>query len=296
MGSIQWAIMKMKGRQNMRTKREMEKKYADFLLNTARSMIQHPYYPDNFIKKARVHLGCIGGLTPFLEPEQDGLERKNLVVAVLGDSITAGHFETIKTLVANARLDTYEDLLEYFFIDIDAVYHEQLKRMLWEEYPVTPISFLNMGVAGDTIEGMEARLTRDVIRYQPDLVILNGSMNFSKNHGNTSDYRRHFRSVVERIMSETDADLILVTPNMAVKEEKDLLLEERVEVIREMAREKKLALADAYKVWEELFKEFPDVDIADCMANHLNHPTRLGHTVFAITIMNLLKDRFRREK
>lgn len=275
----------------MKTKIEMEEKYGKFLLDTARSMTEHPFYPENFIRKAKTHLGSVQGMTPFLAPEENGLERKNLIVAALGDSITAGHFETLKVFAADGKLDTYEDFLEYFFIDIDAVYHEQLRRMLWEEYPVTPISFLNMGIAGDTIEGMEARLTRDVIRYQPDLVILNGSMNFSKNHGDTNDYKRHFRKVVERIMDETEADLILVTPNMAVREEKDLLLEERSEAIREMAEKKHLPLADAYRVWEELFYQFPDLDVKDCMANRLNHPTRLGHTVFAVTIMNLLKAR-----
>lgn len=280
----------------MRTQIELDKTYGARLLELARSLPRPVCYPERFVQKARTHLGCINGLTPFLPPEEDGLERKNLVVAVLGDSITAGHFEALKPLTAGSRLDRYEDLLDYYFIDMDAVYHEQLRRMLWEEYPLTPISFLNMGIAGDTIEGMEARLTRDVIRYTPDLVILNGSMNFFRNHGDTGDYERHLRTVAERILSETEAELILVTPNMAVREEKDLLLGERAGVIRTLAEEEQLPLADAYRVWELLLDEFPELDIADCMANRLNHPTRLSHTVFAITIMNLLRDRVRRER
>lgn len=279
----------------MRTQIELDETYGARLLELARSLPRPVCYPERFVQKARTHLGCINGLTPFLSPEEDGLERKNLMVAVLGDSITAGHFEALKTLTAGSRLDSYEDLLDYYFIDIDSVYHEQLRRMLWEEYPLTPISFLNMGIAGDTIEGMEARLMRDVIRYAPDLVILNGSMNFSRNHGDTGDYESHLRTVAKRILSETEAELILVTPNMAVREEKDLLLGERAEVIRALAKEKQILLADAYRVWE-LLDEFPKLDIADCMANRLNHPTRLGHTVFAVTIMNLLRDRVRRER
>ena len=51
-----------------------------------------------------------------------------------------------------------------------------------------PITFVNSGIAGDNIYGkMKYRLNRDVIRYQPDLVIINATLNWSKNRGSLEE-------------------------------------------------------------------------------------------------------------
>ena len=276
----------------MKTGIEISEKYRDCLLKYAREIGRdEKCRPEHFREKLKTHLGCSQLLTPFLEPENDGMEKRNLIIAVLGDSITAGHFEQLKDFSPEASVENYDDLLNYFFIDIENVYHEQLRKMLWEEYPLTPVSVVNAGIAGDTIEGMEKRVYRDVVRLDPDLIILNGSMNFSSNHGTTENYKKHFCNVLDILQENTNADLILVTPNMAVPPENDKCLQERVQVIRGEARSREIPLADAYRVWELFVKEFPEVKIADLMANHTNHPTAAGHTVYAQTIMNLLKDK-----
>lgn len=271
----------------MNTQIEMPDKYREFLLQKAAEVTPGPYYPEHFLKKLKTHLGCIPMLTPFLN--QDKNDRRNLIVAVVGDSITAGHFEQKRPFGQSAGISDYRELLEYFFIDIDAVYHEQLRKMLWKEYPLTPVSMVNFGAAGDTIEGVEERLEREVLSIKPDLVILNASMNFSIHHGSAKDYERHFRHVVEMIQQETE--LILVTPNMAEKTETDAALAERVEVIRKLSEEKKIPLADAYRIWKELFAAYPEAKIEELMANKTNHPTRAGHRVYAILLMKLLEDR-----
>ena len=276
----------------MKTAIEINKIYSDFLIDHAKKgLMEHNYYPERFLNKVKIHLGCVQLLTPFIHPEKEGTLSRNLIVVVIGDSITAGHFEQLKPFNGDVEIRSYEDMLKYFFIDIDAVYHEQLRRMLWKEYPLTPISIINAGIAGDTIEGIEKRIKRDVVQLQPDLVILNGSMNFSRNHGDTSAYEIYFNRVVERIQEETEADLILVTPNMAVELEQDRLLQERVEVIRRTGLNKKIPLADTYLIWEQLLNNYPEVKIEELMSNGTNHPTKVGHTVYAHTIMNLLKNR-----
>lgn len=65
---------------------------------------------------------------------------------------------------------------------------EQFRNLLIDKYEQTSVSAVNSGIAGDSMYGMKARLYRDVIRYQPDLVILNGSLNWGEEHGSTEDY------------------------------------------------------------------------------------------------------------
>lgn len=275
----------------MKTKKEISKEYGEYLLKCAAEDDDNKLiYPMHFIQNMKTHLGCISLLTPFLSKE-DGLERRNSVIVVLGDSITAGHFEELQKFTEDTVISSYQDALKYFFIDSEAVYHEQLRKMLNEEYPLSPVSVLNAGIAGDTIEGMKKRVQRDVISHDPDLVILNGAMNFSKNHGDTLKYREHLEEIVELIRKNTRADIILVTPNMALPTEKDNTLSERVEIIRAIAAEEKIPLADVYEIWEKFMMKYQDVKISDLMANEKNHPTKLGHTVYALKIMNLLKDR-----
>ena len=226
--------------------------------------------------------------------DEEGLERRNPVISVLGDSITAGHFEwTISKAEVRRFLDgqlkeSETQILEV--VDLRQVYHEQFRMLLADYYGNTSVSVINAGVAGDNLIGMEKRLKRDVLNFDPDLIIWNGSMNWNEKMGSTEDYGKLLETTIEEIRDVTDAEIILMTPNLSVplKTPEALRLRERVECIRKMAEKYGLCLADVYQFWEE-FCGMYHPDVREMLANGINHPTAAGHTVYAECLMQLVR-------
>ena len=91
------------------------------------------------------------------------MENARWLIAFLGDSVTHGCFET-----APGGGATY---------DFEAVYHNRLRLMLSEKEPTRPVSVVNAGVNGDSAAGGLARLDRDVLRFRPDLCVVNFGLN-----------------------------------------------------------------------------------------------------------------------
>ena len=149
------------------------------------------------------------------------------------------------------------------------------------------ISAINAGIAGDTILGMEARLTRDVISHDPDLTIINGSLNWGPELGENRLFYESLRRIVRRVKRETGSDIVLMTPNMQCLDNAPFppgdSLEERVRMIRQVAAEEDACLADVYKVWEGFVSAGHPA--AALLANGVNHPTPAGHQVMAEVLM-----------
>ncbi|MDR1531310.1 MAG: GDSL-type esterase/lipase family protein [Clostridiales bacterium] len=278
----------------MNTQFAAKKEYADALLEIARNTEPLlPAKPLNFIKVMEENRGSIDILQyPYSFPK-DGLDRKNPLAVVLGDSVTAGHFEFAGDPgKIFARLQAGQlgknDVIS--IMDARQGYVDQFRAMLIGKYGQTCVSVINSGLAGDVILSMEKRLDRDVIRYQPDLVIVNASLNWPKQCRGTETYKESLLRTVQRLKTETDADIILMTPNMVMPSPPDMdnplsALADRVNVIREAAEKENLCLADTYRVWERYAqKGFP---VSELLANGVNHPCAEGHTACAITLMKL---------
>lgn len=247
--------------------------------------------PKHFIRVMRENRGNVNFLSPF-GPGKDGMERKNPLVAALGDSVTAGHFEfngqpeeLFKK--ADAGLLGPEDAIE--ITDARECYLEKFRSHLIDHFEQTSVSVVNSGIAGDNVYGMQKRLYRDVIRYQPDLVIINASLNWSAECGDTKTYQRVLSEIVETIRQETKADIVLMTPNMEIPgpfTNPASSLDERVSVIRNMAEEKQVCLADTYKVWE--LYQSAGYPVKALLANGMNHPSKECHELFARVLMQLI--------
>ncbi|WP_239616546.1 SGNH/GDSL hydrolase family protein [Cohnella mopanensis] len=247
----------------------------------------------------QTNTGFVSPLNPY-GLDEDGLERKNPLVVALGDSVTAGHFEftiPIEELMAGFKNNPFDpsnpvkpDLTHIEIVDARESYIEYFRLKLIEKFEKTSLSIINSGIAGDTIFGMRARLKRDVIRYQPDLVLINGSLNWNNAFGNKGKYKDELRSVIKEVKNDTLADIILLTPNMMCDNPlaggQITILPELVDAIRELATEEDSCLADTYAIWEEyVHKGFP---LSAVLANGINHPSVIGHEVYAISLMKLI--------
>lgn len=248
--------------------------------------------PERFIQVMRENRGLINAFNSY-GPSGDGLERKNPVIVALGDSVTAGHFEFTgdpEEFFARADRGELKENEAIEITDARECYLEKFRYMLIDKYEQTSVSVINAGIAGDTMYGMKNRVYRDVIRYQPDLVIINGSLNWNEECGNTEAYKRVLTEVVKLIKKETKADIIMMTPNMAIQMEftsnSQSSLDERVEVIRELEKTEGVCLADTYKIWKTYEAEGYPIEVL--LANGFNHPSVTGHEIFARVLMQLM--------
>lgn len=276
----------------MRTSFRIEAPYGEEFLEIARGMPCHsPSRPTRFMHKMERNQGSIGMITGF-GLDKDGLERKNPLIVALGDSVTAGHFENLVPLDDPKAMELSGQRPRAVEItDSREGYLEQFRNMLIDKYELTSVSAINAGIAGDHLISMAARAQRDVIRYQPDLVLINGVLNWSPALGSTQEYKACLTKLVERIQGETEADIILLTCNgdlphpLFGQPPEGQRTCDRVRAVREVAAQRQVCLADCYAVWEKARER--GIPWEKLLANGVNHPSLEGHTVYAIVLMKL---------
>ena len=297
----------------MKTTYRIKQPYCDLFLQCARETpCQSPARPERFLRKMAMNQGILGVLSGFGLDSQ-GLERKNPVIVALGDSVTAGHFERLPSQgdpaqvmeATSRRMELTERLgaqgVEEAFAkgelpalppveiaDARESYLEKFRELLLDQFELTSVSTINAGIAGDHLLSMIARADRDVVRYQPDLVLINGVLNWGLNLGTTAQYKEHLRGLVRKLRQETEADIVLVTPNGDLPNPPPPQGEgtpDRVEAVRQVAWEEGVCLADTYAVWERA-REL-GCPWEELLCNGVNHPSVEGHLVYAITLMKL---------
>lgn len=303
---------KTKGRkQTMRTTFRTKQPYADIFVECARNApCINVIRPLRFMKLMETNQGSIGVLNG-MGPDEEGLERKNPVIVAIGDSVTAGHFESLlptdpveagkrmayfMELATKGDMEALKELPPNEITDARESYLEKFRFKLIDKYEKTSVSTINAGIAGDNLIQMSKRLYRDVIRYQPDLVLINGSLNWDENMmGSVSEYKAILRDMVRRIKKETQADIILLTPNgdlpnslFGNSDAPEPTTIKRVQAIRELADEEKVCLADVYAVWEKA--RDAGCPWKELLANGVNHPGVEGHEVYALTLMKLFEE------
>lgn len=271
----------------MSTKVEMpEEKKKRFLKIAKEVPCTNGIKPERFIRSLKTNTGLTDSLTKS-GLDENGLELRNPLIVAFGDSVTGGHFESLYPIDELLRLiEEGKPLVEPVGIrDLNKVYHEQFKMMLAEKFEATSVSVINSGIAGDTIMGMEKRVYRDVIQHDPDLVLINGTLNWNPELGNLGDFRTALENILHAIKKDTDADIILLTPNAISGLLPDDLLENRVDIVRDVAEKEQVSLVDTYKLWTEFTTDKDE--LKQCLSNEVNHPTAAGHTVFALALMQL---------
>jgi lysophospholipase L1-like esterase len=209
-------------------------------------------------------------------------EHGPITIVALGDSVTHGS-------VAAGE------------INYETVYWNRLRQKLNAVRATIPVNVINAGIGGTTAARSVARLDRQVLCHNPDLVIVCFGLNDI--NGTREQYLDSLRTIFTRCR-ESGAEVIFMTPNMlntrvdertearfaayAVKTAEmqnggrmDLYMESACTLAREMD----VTVCDCYAKWKELSRT---QDITDLLANYINHPTREMHELFAQSLFEII--------
>ena len=188
----------------------------------------------------------------------------------------------------------------------DEVYHARLKWMLESWYPQCTFSVINAGVSGQSATGALALLERDVIRHQPDLVLISFGLNDAWGGlEKVGAFADALTQSVTRIQNETKSEVILLTPSFMNKADNPRVhlvhrhlisgmaeiqnsgtLAAYAEAVRQVAQQLAVPCADVYRAWEALAEQGVDTDAM--LANGLNHPTAEAHEIAAEALIRIV--------
>lgn len=207
--------------------------------------------------------------------DRAGLEEHGpITIVAFGDSVTHG------SLVGEINYET--------------VYWNRLKKKLNAVRDYVPVNMINAAIGGTTAKASVARMEKQVLKHEPDLIIVCFGLNDV--NGSLESYLGALSEIFDRALA-SGADVIFMTPNMLntrVAEDTeqrwweyahktadmqnsgrmDLYMESAVK----LAREKGVTVCDCYAVWKERSKT---EDVTNLLCNRINHPTKEMHELFA---------------
>ncbi len=186
---------------------------------------------------------------------------------ITGDSITHGALHT----------HGYRSYPEHF-----------AERVRWELRRVRDV-VINTGISGDTVPGLLNDLDHRVLRFQPTVVsIMMGMNDATKGETGREPFREKYHELIERLKNETDALILLHTPNPitpAAGSRQDLPAYSRI--VREVAAKYEIALVDQEKRWLDYVAKRGD-DLNYLLNDGTIHPNGVGHTLFAHNFFRVL--------
>lgn len=223
---------------------------------------------------------------------QDNHGVRTPTIVFLGDSVTEGCFG----FADDVRGST----------DYEMVYHAQLKRMLQKLYGTLPLNIINAGIGGESSPAGLARLDRDVLRHQPDLVVVCFGLNDTGLGMERIDSYKNAMNAILARLKEENIETIVLTPNMmntvpphfhypneyeeyAAKIAgymSDGTMDAYMQCARDAAAANGAYLCDVYAKWRKL--EAAGVNINNLLDNKINHPTRQMHGLFAYSLFELI--------
>lgn len=224
-----------------------------------------------------------------LKAKNADLHAEPVRIAFLGDSVTQGCFEIYRN---------GPESVETVF-DPENAYSACLRKIFAAVCPRVPVAIINTGISGDNAPNGLQRLERDVLACRPDLVVVCFGLNDS---GAGLDGLQRYSDAVRGILRRLRAggiDAILMTPNMMcshvdcritdelerriaagiVPVQTDGVLDAYVQAARAAAAAEDARLCDCYALWKAM--DTAGLDTTAMLSNHINHPTRELHWLFA---------------
>lgn len=219
-----------------------------------------------------------------------------ITIAFLGDSVTQGCFECY--LINDDSISTV--------FDKNSAYHNYIAKILSVLYPSVTVNIINAGISGDSATQGLLRLDRDVLSYNPDLVVVCFGLNdCNKGLGGIGLYINALDDIFKRLIEE-DKEVIFMTPNMmntsisphlaenllikiATETEKNQtegILDKYIEEAKKVCVKYNITVCDCYKKWKRLSE--CGVNVTEMLSNKINHPTREMNWLFAYSLVETI--------
>lgn len=167
---------------------------------------------------------------------------------------------------------------------------ELLHTALKERFGYEDILLVNAGVCGDTAQDAGRRLERDVLRFNPDLVIVCFGTNDRRLELNAfraelSDVCGRIRETGSGLLLRTTLPILEMNPPPPHWWKTDHDLRDRLDVVREVAHTDGYALYDTYAAWLEAEATGHMVP-ADLMCDEI-HSNAAGHHLVFTQLLEL---------
>jgi len=164
-------------------------------------------------------------------------------------------------------------------------------KMLQERFPKAKIIMVTAGIGGTNTNQRLPNIESEVLAYNPDLVVIE----FVNDMGFTEENLRNNYYKAIDLIRERGGEVIILTPHFtmpsmmglsSVKNAKET--RKAVDILRKIAREKGVGLADASKRWEHLAKE--GIPYVTLLYNGINHPDDRGHLLFVEELLKFFPE------
>jgi len=157
-------------------------------------------------------------------------------------------------------------------------------------YPDAQIEAINAGISGNTTDAGLARIDRDVLSREPDLVVIMFGMN-DVTRTPAETYRANLQTIVTKCR-DVGAEVVLCTPNSIYGEDAGRpvsALAGFAQIVRDVAAEMDVPLADCYQAYEQLRQRSPRA--WRLLMSETIHPNMHGHKLFAEEIAEAITGR-----
>lgn len=210
------------------------------------------------------------------------IEQGPITIVAFGDSVTHG-------------------AVAFGEINYETVYWNRLKKKINTLRNYVPVNVINAGIGGITAKDSLARMDKQVLAHNPDLIIVCFGLNDV--NGTLEDYLESLKEIFSK-SQKSGADVIFMTPNMlnttvtsdtseefydyAIKTagmqnegRMDLYIDSAIQLAENMG----VTVCDCYRKWKKLSET---QDITYLLANRINHPTKEMHELFAESLFETI--------
>ncbi|MCM8817429.1 MAG: SGNH/GDSL hydrolase family protein [Candidatus Omnitrophica bacterium] len=206
----------------------------------------------------------LSGLVEELKKQWPNNRTVNIVCH--GHSVPAGYFAT-------PHVDTFN------------AYPHLLHKKLKEKFPFAVINVIVTAIGGENSVSGAKRFSSDVLCHKPDLVLIDYGLN---DRGLPEDMVYEAWKKMVDLSKEKEIPVLLLTPSWDITvldeaQESGTLLKQRASLIRQIAFEQEVGLADSFSAFEKaIYSGIP----IETLLSWSNHPSRQGHLLIVNEILS----------
>ncbi len=183
-----------------------------------------------------------------------------------GHSVPAGYFAT-------PHVDTFDS------------YPHLLHKKLKERFPFAVINVIVTAIGGENSVSGAERFFSDVLGHRPDLILIDYGLN---DRGIDENSVHAAWKKMVGLSKEKNIPVILLTPSwdftvLDETQENGNLLRQRASLIRQIAFEQEVGLADSFNAFERAVSSGIPLE---ALLSWTNHPSKQGHSLIVNEILS----------